>query len=90
MGVNTKGKRKIVHGGRSYYWYDKEDDEDYGRIKLFIVTDDKKFIVSYEVDQSQKERIPFIVIIGIEFAGLENGDVKDGLEYRRLCGMTML
>lgn len=49
MGVNTKGKRKFVHGEKSYFWYVKEDDEDYGRIKLFIVSEDKKFNVSYEV-----------------------------------------
>ncbi|ULO05363.1 hypothetical protein H1230_19950 [Paenibacillus sp. 19GGS1-52] len=73
MGVNTKGKRKFVHGEKSYFWYVKEDDEDYGRIKLFIVSDDKKFIVSYEVGQSQKERIPYIVVMGLEFGGLENG-----------------
>lgn len=72
LGVNTKGKRKLVQGEKSYYWYVKEDDEDYGRIKLFIVSDDKKFIVSYEVGQAHKVRIPFIVIIGLEFGGLEN------------------
>lgn len=73
MGVNTKGKRKFVHGEKSYFWYVKEDDEDYGRIKLFIVSEDKKFNVSYEVGQSKKDRIPFIVIIGLEFGGLESG-----------------
>ncbi|MFB9326187.1 hypothetical protein ACFFSY_09710 [Paenibacillus aurantiacus] len=73
LGVNTKGKRKIVHCEKSYFWYVKEDDEDYGRIKIFIVSDDKKFIVSYEVGQSKQERIPFVVVMGLEFGGLKNG-----------------
>jgi hypothetical protein len=77
MGVNTKGKRKLVHRGMSYFWYVKEDDEDFGRIKLFIVSEDKRFIVSYEVGQSKQERIPFIVVMGLEFGGLENG-VRSG------------
>lgn len=49
MGVNKKGRRKFVYGEKSYFWYVKEDDEEYGRIKLFIVSDDKKFNFSYEV-----------------------------------------
>ncbi|MEK3835207.1 MULTISPECIES: hypothetical protein [unclassified Paenibacillus] len=49
MGVNKKGRRKFVHGEKSYFWYVKEDDEEHGRIKLFIVSEDKKFNVSYEV-----------------------------------------
>lgn len=71
-GVNTRGKRKLVHSEKSYFWYVKEDDEDFGRIKLFIVSEDKKFIVSYEVGQSKQERIPFIVVMGLAFGGLEN------------------
>lgn len=72
MAVNTKGKRKFIHGEKSYFWYVKEDDEDCGRIKVFIVSEDKKFNVSYEVGQSKKDQIPFIVVIGLEFGGLEN------------------
>lgn len=72
MAVNTKGKRKFIHGEKSYFWYVKEDDEEYGRIKVFIVSEDKKFNVSYEVGQSKKDQIPFIVVIGLEFGGLEN------------------
>lgn len=49
MGVNKKGRRKFVHSEKYYFWYVKEDDENYGRIKLFIVSEDKKFNVSYEV-----------------------------------------
>lgn len=72
-GVNKKGRRKFVHGEKNYFWYVKEDDEDYGRIKLFIVSEDKKFNVSYEAGQSKRDQMPFIVVIGLEFGGLENG-----------------
>ncbi|MFC4306644.1 hypothetical protein [Cohnella boryungensis] len=72
MGVNSKGKRKLMYSGRTYYWNVQQDAEDYGRINLSIVSEDKKFIVSYQVAQTNQERIPHIVVKGIEFGGLEN------------------
>ncbi|MDC0764286.1 hypothetical protein POF51_26555 [Brevibacillus sp. AG] len=72
MGVNSKGKRKLEHSGRTYYWIVQQDIEDYGRINLSIVSEDKKFIVSYHVGQSTNSETPYIVVKGIEFGGLEN------------------
>lgn len=71
MGVNKKGRRKMVCNDRIFYWYVKSDDEDFGRIKLNIVSDDKKCIVGYEVGQSKNPKMPYIVIQGREFEGLD-------------------
>ncbi|UKS27506.1 hypothetical protein LOZ80_00700 [Paenibacillus sp. HWE-109] len=72
MGVNSEGRRKLEYSGQRYYWNVQEDDEDYGRINLNIVSEDKKLIVSYHVAQSDHDKIPHIVIQGKEFGGLEN------------------
>ncbi|MCM3631669.1 hypothetical protein M3194_30740 [Paenibacillus glycanilyticus] len=72
MGVNSKGKRKLEYIGRTYYWNVQLDPEDYGQTNLDIVSEDKKFIVSYHVGQSNNDKRPFIVVKGIEFRGLEN------------------
>ncbi|WP_141505217.1 hypothetical protein [Paenibacillus luteus] len=76
MGVNPKGKRKLEFSGRIYYWNVEQDAEDYGRINLSIVSEDKKLIVSYHVGQSNNDTRPFIVVKGIEFGGLENHSRK--------------
>lgn len=72
MGINSKGRRKIKYSGKEYYWNVQEDAEDYGRINLSIVSEDKKLIVSYNVAQSNHDKSPHIVIKGTEFVGLEN------------------
>jgi len=73
MGVRSKYKRKIIRKDRLYYWYVDPDYDDEGKIKLHIVSEDKKLIVTYEVGQcSIKSKDPFIVIIGEEFEGWTN------------------
>lgn len=72
MGINSKGRRKIEYNGKRYYWSVQEDTEDYGRINLSIVSEDKKLNVSYHVAQSDHDTIPHIVIKGMEFVGLDN------------------
>ncbi|EPY09231.1 hypothetical protein PAALTS15_00020 [Paenibacillus alvei TS-15] len=73
MGVNTKYRRKIVRLNKVFYWYVTPDFEDEGNIKLHILSEDKKFIVAYEVGQnSRPNKNPFIVIMGKEFVGLNN------------------
>lgn len=69
MGVQKKGKRKLQCCGRTFYWYVNHDDEDGGKLKLHIISENKKFIVSYEVGQAEK---PYMVVQGKEFAGLES------------------
>ncbi|KQO14718.1 hypothetical protein [Paenibacillus sp. Leaf72] len=71
MGINKKGRRKIVCNARLFYWYVQPDYDDCGQIKLNIVSDDKKWIVSYEVGQSKNPKTPHIVIKGREFEGLD-------------------
>lgn len=69
-GRKKKYKRKIVRSNRLFYWYVEPDIDDEGIIKLHIVSEDKKLIVTYEVGQhSIKNKPPFIVIIGEEFEG---------------------
>ncbi|CAM3543010.1 hypothetical protein PALU110988_28175 [Paenibacillus lupini] len=41
MGDNSKGKRKSVCSGVTYYWNVQQDAEDYGRINLNIVSEDR-------------------------------------------------
>jgi len=79
MGVAKKKKRKISKNGRDFYWYVKPNDDDDGLLHLFIVSSDKKFIVSYPlVKQNSESRTPsihnnpFIVVMGREFKGLDN------------------
>ncbi|WP_040948945.1 hypothetical protein [Gorillibacterium massiliense] len=81
MGVNTKYRRKMVRHNSVFYWYVTPDYEDAGIVKLHILSEDKKFIVTYELGQvSRLKKKPFIVIMGIEFEGLNS----DYLGYRRV------
>lgn len=50
-GRKKKYKRKIVRSNRLFYWYVEPDIDDEGIIKLHIVSEDKKLIVTYEVGQ---------------------------------------
>lgn len=72
MGVNKKNKRRLVYSKRVFYWRVQQDAEDFGHINLQIVSEDKKFIVTYRADQSKQNRSSFIVIQGTEFEGLNN------------------
>nr|WP_246362116.1 hypothetical protein [Paenibacillus alba] len=60
----------MINKGRVFYWSVKEDIEDYGRTILHIVSEDKKYIISYAIGQSLLEKNTFIVIQGMEFEGL--------------------
>ncbi|WP_256337953.1 hypothetical protein [Paenibacillus sp. 276b] len=81
MGVRKKYKRKIVRSNRLFYWYVEPDIDDEGIIKLHIVSEDKKLIVTYEVGQhSVKNKPPHIVIIGEEFEGW----TTEYIGYRRV------
>ena len=41
MGINTKGKRKIVVDGETYYWFVRIEKD--GSHRIHIMTEDKKF-----------------------------------------------
>ena len=77
MGVSRKNKRKIVINDRIFYWCVKNDNEDDNRLYLVIISDDKKFLISYMLGQKDSQRIfspknPYIIVKGVEFKGLEN------------------
>ncbi|MDQ0170583.1 hypothetical protein [Paenibacillus tundrae] len=81
MGVRKKYKRKIVRFNRLFYWYVEPDIDDEGIIKLNIVSEDKKLIVTYEVGQHNiKNKPPYIVIIGEELEGW----TTEYIGYRRV------
>ncbi|MBE7901189.1 hypothetical protein G7L40_16200 [Paenibacillus polymyxa] len=81
MGVRKKYKRKIIRANRLFYWYVEPDIDDEGIIKLHILAENKKFLVTYEVGQhSIKNKTPIIVIIGKEFEGW----TKEYIGYRRV------
>jgi len=71
MGVSKKGRRKIVRNDRIFYWCVKPDYDSEALLHLSIVSDDKKFVVSYHLNQIAHEN-PFIVVMGKEFKGLKN------------------
>ena len=67
MAVSKKGKRKLVYNDREFYWYFKMTDPD---LTLHVISDDKKFIVSYQRPYENKD--PFVVINGKEFKGIKD------------------
>jgi hypothetical protein len=86
MAVAPKGKRKILVGGRDFYWSVK-DDPDSPSPKLSVLSPDKRFIVQYTLGQAQAHSTgweeqwqpPFVEVLGSEFGGLERAGV-----WRRL------
>ena len=77
MGVALKKKRRIMVGGRAFYWCVK-DDPDGPFMKLSVLSPDKKFIVQYALGQSSEQALgwtkdwqpPFVEVVGSEFGGL--------------------
>lgn len=70
-----KGQRKLNYNGKIFVWYFKEDEwnlvengESFLSYEplLNIVSEDKKFIVSYKPNQIKSE-CPYIIIKGTEF-----------------------
>ena len=77
MGVSKKRRRQIVRNDRLFYWCVKPDDDYCDLLYLSIVSDDKKFMVSYHLNQKNlphpiAHENPFIVVLGKEFKGLDN------------------
>lgn len=77
MGVSRKNKRKIIINNRVFYWCVKNDNEDDDRLYLVIISDDKKFLISYMLGQKDSwhafsPKNPYIIVKGIEFKGLNN------------------
>lgn len=69
MAVRKKKRRKITVNKRSFTWWVSED-QDSPDIVLRIFSDDKKFIISYQLNQPEAQ--PFLIVLGKEFPGLVN------------------
>jgi hypothetical protein len=69
MGVRKKKRRKITVNKRQFIWWVSEDS-DSPDVILRILSDDKKFIVNYHLDQPEEQR--FLIVLGKEFPGLAN------------------
>ena len=69
MTVAKKGKRKIVVNEREFFWYVAEDlYEIPGGYTLFIVSEDKHFLVRYPLNQPEN-RSNYLIVERKEFGG---------------------
>ncbi len=67
-----KSKRKIVIESRDFFWYVAEDDDALwldARNTLTIVSNDKKYLVKYPIQQQGDTNL--LVVVGSEFGGDE-------------------
>ena len=64
MGARKKGRHKLDVEGRAFIWYVKPDDDSAAFI-LHVLSDDKRFIVRYELLQQEARR--HLTVIGKEF-----------------------
>ncbi|RAV18758.1 hypothetical protein DQG23_23775 [Paenibacillus contaminans] len=70
MAVSKQYKRKFVYQDIVFYWYVNPDYDDEGKINVHILSNDKKFIVAYEIGQASiHKKNPFLVVMGNEFIG---------------------
>jgi hypothetical protein len=69
MAIRKKKRRKITVNKRPFTWWVSED-QDSPDIVLRIFSEDKKFIVSYQLNQPDTQR--FLIVLGKEFPGLSN------------------
>lgn len=65
MAVSKKGRRTIIYNGKTYIWYVWSDEESEGRICLFIISEDKKLILSYPLNSASS----FVISQGTKFQG---------------------
>jgi hypothetical protein len=73
MGTNKKQRHKLTVADRLYLWYVKQDEDSDSYI-LHVISNDKRFIVHYHLQQQQSYR--YIIVLGKEFervAGTGNG-----------------
>ncbi len=56
MGINTKGKCKIVIDGEVYYWFVRIEND--GSHRIHIMTEDKKFNKAYPMPDTEVSVTP--------------------------------
>ena len=70
--ISQKRKRKITYKDKLYYWYVKEGEDD-AEFYLHIVSDDKKILITYRVNQISDYLIrPKVIVVRNE--KLANGE----------------
>jgi hypothetical protein len=72
MSVSKKGKRKILVDNVEYYWYvmDSIDAIELGTDKvLCVLSDCKKFIVHYPINQTGAKN-NLLIVLGKKFGGI--------------------
>ena len=68
MSVKKKNRRKITVNDRLFIWYIAEANSTLDQT-LFVVSEDKKFIVHYILKQTSNEPY-FVEVVGKEIGGL--------------------
>jgi hypothetical protein len=64
MGTSKKKRNKLNIADRLYLWYVKQDDDSDSYI-LHVVSDDKRFIIHYHLQQQESDR--HLIVLGKEF-----------------------
>jgi hypothetical protein len=71
MAVSGKGRRKIVVGGRAYFWWVRDTDPEYNSAStsaLMVVSSDGRFGVRFFLGQPPERR--FLIVLGPQFEGI--------------------
>jgi hypothetical protein len=69
MAIRKKHRRKLTLNNRQFVWY-VSDDYDSADMVLHVVSEDKKFIVNYHLEQPDSHR--FLIVLGKEFPGFSD------------------
>src|SRR5947209_3185842 len=78
MAVRKKGRRRIEVCGRHFVWYVCEDPDSADTV-LHVASEDKRFIVTYHLNQPDP---PFLIVLGKEFPSVPG---TGGVWRRFLC-----
>ena len=77
MGVSKKGRRRIQYKDQTFVWWVSEDDDDFGTVRLKVVSDDKKIVLSYRVGEGDY----YVRSEGRLFQGKERSGCWELYEY---------
>lgn len=69
MPARRKNRRKLTLRERDFLWYVRDDPDSAAKV-LHVLSDDKRFVVTYELGQGKSSRPPLVIVVGREFPGL--------------------
>lgn len=69
MPARKTNRRKLTFKDREFLWYVRDDPDSTAKV-LHVLSDDKRFVVKYELMQGGKSRPSFVIVVGREFPGL--------------------